>query len=124
MNKKYYYLNCLGFLEDKLPPDLFEQVKGYIVDETIENAGKYTQIERVYRHLLEHGSITNMQCHLLYGIRHCPSTIRNVKKKLLNESSSFYIDTEPQKGCDRYGNKTNWVKYVLKDKGNAKINNE
>ena len=61
MNKKYYYLNCLGFLEDKLPPDLFEQVKGYIVDETIENAGKYTQTERVYRHLLEHGSITNMQ---------------------------------------------------------------
>ena len=77
---------------------------------------KMTQAERVYNHLKEHGFITNMQCHLLYGIRHCPSVIRDIKKKLLYEGSLFYIDTEPQKGCDRYGNKVNWVKYLLKEK--------
>ena len=118
MNKKddYFYQSCLGLLENYLPPELFEQVRKYMKNETIEDANKYTQADRVYNHLLEHGSITNMQCHLLYGIRHCPSVIRNVKKKLLNEGSFYFIDTEMKKGCNRYGEKTNWLNYILKKK--------
>ena len=114
--KDYYYLNCLGLLEDKLPPELFNEVKKYLTNDKIEEAAKYTQTDRVYNHLLKHGSITNMQCHLLYGIRHCPSVIRNIKKKLLNEGSFYFIDTEMKKGCNRYGEKTNWLNYILKKK--------
>ena len=117
MNKSEYFINSLlNYLEDKLPANLFKEVQSYITNDTIKDAEKMTQTDRVYNHLKEHGFITNMQCHLLYGIRHCPSVIRNIKKKLLFEGSSFYIDTEPQKGCDRYGNKTNWLKYILKEK--------
>lgn len=117
MNKSDYFIySLLNFLEDKLPPDLFKEVQKYISNEAVEGGSKMTQADRVLNHLKEHGCITNMQCHLLYGIRHCPSVIRDVKKKLLIQGSIFYIDTEPQKGCDRYGNKTNWVKYILKEK--------
>lgn len=112
---EYYYCNCLGLLEDKLPPEMFIEVKKYLMDESVEQTGK-TQAERVLNHLYEHGSITNMQCHLLYGIRHCPSVIRDAKKKLLLENSLYEIDTKPAKGCNRYGEKTNWVVYFLKEK--------
>ncbi len=70
----------------------------------------------VYRHLLEYGSITDTQCNLLYNIKQAPSTIRTLKKKLQLEGSSFYIDTEQQNGCDRYGNNTRWLKYILKER--------
>ena len=117
MNKSEFFIySLLNYLEDKLPPELFIQVKDYVINETVEGEAKTTQADRVLNHLREHGSITNMQCHLLYGIRHCPSVIRDIKKKLLFTGSSFYIDTEQQKGCDRYGNKTNWLKYLLKEK--------
>ncbi|RAI15306.1 MAG: hypothetical protein DKM22_04135 [Candidatus Melainabacteria bacterium] len=116
MNSEYFINSLLNYLEDKLPAELFLEVQNYITNDTIDGAEKMTQAERVYNHLKEHGFITNMQCHLLYGIRHCPSVIRDIKKKLLYEGSLFYIDTEPQKGCDRYGNKVNWVKYLLKEK--------
>lgn len=117
MNKsEYFILNLINFLEDKLPLELFREVQKYIKDDTVKGAEKMTQADRVLNHLKEHGSITNMQCHLLYGIRHCPSVIRNIKRNLLLQGSTFYIDTEQQKGCDRYGNKTNWLKYILKER--------
>src|SRR5574344_1141905 len=118
-NKEYYYYSLLNLLEDKLPPELFTEVKKYLITQEIKNEQGSTQIERVLNHLMEHGSITNMQCHLLYGIRHCPSVIRSVKKKLREAGSKYYIDTEPKKGCDRYGHKTNWVSYVLKEVENV-----
>jgi len=115
MNKSEYFIcSLLNFLEDRLPPELFKEVQIYISDDTVEGDKKLSQADRVLNHLKIHGSITNMQCHLLYGIRHAPSVIRDVKKKLL--TSGFFIDTEPQKGCDRYGNSTNWVKYILREK--------
>lgn len=117
MNKSEYFIySLLNYLEDKLPPELFKEVQKYISNDTVEGDKKLTQSGRILNHLQEHGFITNMQAHLLYGIRHCPSVIRDVKKKLLQQGSIFYIDTEPQKGCDRYGNNTNWVKYILKEK--------
>lgn len=38
-----------------------------------------TQAERVYNHLQVWGSITNAQAHEMYGIRHLPSVIRDIK---------------------------------------------
>ncbi len=109
-----YFIGCLrNYLEDKLPPELYREVQKYITNDEVKGSIKFTQSERVLYHLYQHGDITNMQCHLLYGIRHCPSVIRDAKKRLLKEGSPFYIDTEPQKGCDRYGNKVNWLKYKL-----------
>ena len=109
-----YFIGCLkNYLEDKLPLDLYREVQKYITNDEVKGSIKFTQADRVLYHLYKHGDITNMQCHLLYGIRHCPSVIRDAKKKLLKEGSSFYIDTERQKGCDRYGNKVNWLKYKL-----------
>lgn len=117
MNKQdYIYDCCLSLLEDKLPAELFRQVMTYLKNDAIEDSEKYTQTDRVWNHLLEHGEITNLQCHLLYGIRHCPSVIRNIKKKLEAEKSCYEIDTRPAKGCDRYGNASNWVVYFLTHK--------
>lgn len=113
-SKEYYFYNLINMLEDKLPPELFKEVKKYISIEKIDNEEKLTQAERVLNHLMIHGSITNMQCHLLYGIRHCPSVIRNIKKKLRIEGK-YKIETEDKKGCDRYGNKTTWVSYIIKE---------
>lgn len=112
----YIYECCLSLLEDKLPPELFKEVMNYLKNDAIEEAEKLTQAERVFNHLMEHGEITNMQCHLLYGIRHCPSVIRDIKKKLELEHSRYEIDTKPAKGCNRYGEKTNWLVYYLKQK--------
>jgi hypothetical protein len=116
MNKQEYYIfNVIGYLEDKLPPELFEQIKPYITNEGIENSTGMTQAEIVLNHLMEHGRITNMQCHLLYGIRHAPSVIRDIKKKLQIEDI-YEITTEAKAGCNRYGDKTNWVDYILTPK--------
>lgn len=117
MNKQdYIFDSCLSLLESQLPSDLFKTVMQYLKNDAIENAEKLTQTERVFNHLMEHGEITNMQCHLLYGIRHCPSVIRDIKKTLLDKNSVYEIDTKPAKGCDRYGNKSNWVVYFLTKK--------
>ena len=108
------YEQCISTLEAVLPAELLAQVMKYIPkDESIKGL---SQVERVWRHLQLKGEITNLQCHLLYGIRHCPSVIRDLKKKLARERSMYEIDTKPAKGCNRYGEETNWVIYFIKPK--------
>ena len=50
--------------------DLFHQLKGK------------SQEDRVMWFLKEFGRISNKQCHEILGIRHAPSVIRNLRKKL------------------------------------------
>lgn len=68
-----------------------------------------TQAERVYNHLLVFGFITNAQAHEMYGIRHLPSVIRDIKEKYEAE-----FDKEKVTGCNRFGEKVWWEKYILK----------
>ena len=72
-----------------------------------------TQSERVLWHLQTYGRITNLQCHDLYGIRHCPSVIRDLRKRFLKENNGYSIINEKKKGADRYGNPVWWDDYVL-----------
>ena len=47
--------------------------------------GKYWGIKpRVYQHLQTKRTITNAQAHNLYGIRHLPAVIRDIKKNLVS----------------------------------------
>ena len=69
-----------------------------------------SQAERVYNHLQVFGFITNAQAHEMYGIRHLPSVIRDIKKK-------YNIEFEPNErvtGVNRFGEKVWWDKYILK----------
>lgn len=80
-----------------------------------------SQADRVMWHLEEHGRITNLQCHELYGIRHCPSVIREIRQRLA-KSGRYEIVNERKKGCDRFGNKVWWDDYVLKEKEQKRAN--
>lgn len=72
-----------------------------------------TQAERVLWHLERFGRITNLQCHDLYGIRHCPSVIRDLRKKFLKQGSEYAIINEKKKGCNKFGDPVTWDDYVL-----------
>lgn len=69
-----------------------------------------SQAERVYNHLLWRGSITNAEAHELYGIRHLPSVIRDIKEKYKAE----FEPNERITGCNRFGEKVWWERYKLK----------
>ena len=47
----------------------------------MELKGK-SQAYKVKWWLEKYGSITNAQCHELFGIRHCPSVIRDIRKEI------------------------------------------
>ena len=74
---------------------------------------RITQSDIVFWHLQKYGRITNLQCHELYGIRHCPSVIRDLKKKLVQQGCEYEIICERKKGCSRFGAKTWWKDYIL-----------
>jgi hypothetical protein len=79
-------------------------------------AGK-TQADKVLWHLETFGRITNMQCHELYGIRHAPSVIRDLRERFEREKSPYCIKNEPAKeGCNRFGEPCKWDVYVLTQK--------
>lgn len=80
---------------------LFDQLKGK------------TQAEKVLWWLENHGRITNMQCHEIFGIRHAPSVIRDIRKQLAEQGGKFEIINEHQKGCNRFGETCYWDDYVL-----------
>lgn len=68
-----------------------------------------TQAERVYNHLLIFGYITNAQANEMYGIRHLPGVIRDIK-----EQYHAKFDKERMTGCNRFGEKVWWEKYILR----------
>lgn len=70
-----------------------------------------SQIERVYAHLQIRGSITNAEAHNLYGIRHLPAVIRDIKKR-----RNVNITDEWETGQNRYSEKCRWKIYHLEEK--------
>lgn len=73
---------------------------------------KESQSKKVLWHLEEFGFITNLQCHAIYGIRHAPSVIRDIRKKLAVEGK-YRIDNETQHSCNKFGRACTFDKYVL-----------
>lgn len=78
-----------------------------------------TQADKVYWHLQEFGSITNLQCHAIYGIRHAPSVIRDLRQRLRFEGDRYRIENETKKGCNRFGKPSNWDVYKLVPNGGS-----
>lgn len=74
------------------------------------------QAERIYNHLQVFGFITNEQAHAMYGFRHLPAIIRDIKEKYGTE-----FEEEWMTGCNRYGDTVRWKKYILKKKDNYKF---
>ena len=70
-----------------------------------------TQAKRIYNHLIKEGTITNAQAHNLYGIRHLPAVIRDIKKIY-----NIMIFDWPAKGKNRFGEKVWWKVYSLNEK--------
>ena len=67
-----------------------------------------TQTKRVYTHLKTKGTITNAQANNLYGIRHLPAIIRDVKKSFNVSIYTLWVN-----GKNRYGEKCRWKVYSL-----------
>lgn len=70
-----------------------------------------TQATRVYNHLQIFGTITNAQAHEMYGIRHLPAVIRDIKK-----SYEIPIYTWWNNGKNRFGESCRWEIYSIYDK--------
>lgn len=73
-----------------------------------------TQARMVYKHLKEKGTITNAQANNLYGIRHLPAIIRDIKKHFCVEIFDWW-----QSGRNRYGENCRWKVYSLHKQDNS-----
>jgi hypothetical protein len=72
------------------------------------------QPKKVFWHLKNFGKITNKECHEIYGIRHAPAVIRDLKDNLKFYSDMrLGIDTIDCSGVDRWGKVGPYVEYIL-----------
>lgn len=67
-----------------------------------------SQAQRVFKHLKEKGSITNAQANNVYGIRHLPAVIRDIKKHFDVPIYDWWTD-----GKNRFGEKCRWKVYSI-----------
>lgn len=88
----------------------------YFTNEQYEKFCKLKQADKVWWHLKHLGKITNKDCHEIYGIRHCPSVIRDLRNNPFTYGDNhFYIESVRVNGeVDRFGNKVFHDIYTLK----------
>lgn len=67
-----------------------------------------SQAKRILDHLKAKGTITNAQAHNLYGVRHLPSVIRDIKK-----TTPIYDWWE--EGRNRFNEKCHWKVYSINE---------
>lgn len=67
-----------------------------------------SQTKMVLKHLQEHGSITSIDAIYLYGATRLSAIIYNLRE------DGYNIITETMNGINRYGNPTQYAKYILK----------
>ena len=77
--------------------------------QSIEEAEMVTQCERIMRHLQDYGSITSLEAMEEYGIMRLASRISDLK------SQGAPIEKETVCGKNRYGEKTSFAKYRLRE---------
>lgn len=70
-----------------------------------------TKVERVFEHLLNYGSITQNEANKKYGASRLSAIIFDFKNK-----DGLNILSRWEKGKDRYGYPTRYVRYVLVEK--------
>ena len=66
-----------------------------------------TQREMVLQYIADHGSITSFQAYADLGVTQLATRISELKEL------GFVFKTEMQKGNNRYGKPTHYVKYYL-----------
>ena len=66
-----------------------------------------THLERIKRHLTDYGSITQLECAKEYGNYRLSEYIRQLRELGWNIQSKW------NKGKNRYGEPTHYVRYVL-----------
>lgn len=71
-----------------------------------------TQEFIVLKHLKTYGAITNIEAYEMHGITRLSNVIHAMRKK------GIEIETEKQEAINRYGYKTSYAVYKLKDKEN------
>lgn len=69
-----------------------------------------THLERIKRHLLDYGSITQLECAKEYGNYRLSEYIRQLRQ------NGWNIKSDWQKGKNRYNEDTHYVKYTLENK--------
>ena len=82
-----------------------------IIDREEITKRNYNQREVILLHLIENGYITNKDCNEAYGFRHLPSIIRDLKKLY-----GCQFDCPIQKQFNRFGQKTEFTEYHLKNR--------
>lgn len=70
--------------------------------------GRTNKTNEVLKHLKQNGSITSWEAIQLYGATRLSAIIFNLRKKY--NINTFMIDD-----IDRYGNESQYAKYVLKE---------
>lgn len=66
-----------------------------------------THLERIKRHLLDYGSITQLECAKEYGNYRLSEYIRQLRQE------GWVIQSQWCKGKNRYDEDTHYVRYIL-----------
>lgn len=74
---------------------------------------KRTQAQKMWWHLKLFNKITSADAEDIYGFRHPPSIIRDIRKKLKQENSQYWIENITKTGVDRWGNACKYDEYTL-----------
>ena len=74
-----------------------------------------TQAQMIFWHLQHFKSITNQQAHDIYGIRHCPSVIRDLRDMFRERQAPYRITNVSIDGVNRWGKKTTYDEYTLEE---------
>lgn len=68
--------------------------------------------DRILNHLEKYGSITSWEAIIEYGCSRLSEYIRQIR------ADNYLIMNVTEKGTNRYGEPTNWVRYTLVEKEN------
>lgn len=73
----------------------------------------FTQCDRILRHFKDYGSITSLEAMQEYGIMRLASRISDLKRL------GYVISVATENGKNRYGEKTSYARYSLKEVPNG-----
>ena len=75
---------------------------------SITENSKDSQVSMVFNHLMEFGSISDVEAYSEYGIRRLSARIWDLRHKF-----DLNIISTPESGKNRFGKKINYTRYTL-----------